>query len=170
MRAASSWNMSSLDVPIPWESMRTAVGQVEGARELFAQLAAELPGAGQFEGANRAYVIAQWAGTNLLDPSDYLFLMTGDGRYPLWIYGLAFVALYCFAYATFARSLQYGASIAKRFTTTRRFSRARRDNAEHPRSLQQGRSAFGAMIRAPRGYTARSTFSESCSWASRSWR
>jgi hypothetical protein len=89
--------------PDPVESMRNTFGELRGSREVFAQLSAQLHARGQFERANRAYLIAQQAEARPFDPSWYVFLATGDGRYPLWTYGLVFLSLYALACATFWR-------------------------------------------------------------------
>jgi hypothetical protein len=85
----------------PVSATQGTFGRIAGARQLFMQLSAQLHESGQFEQANSAYLIAQETESRPYDPSWYIFWLSGDGRYPLWGYGLAFIVLYLAARFTF---------------------------------------------------------------------
>jgi hypothetical protein len=97
-RAATVRNFLSRSDDPP-DAIFERLSSVQGGDMLIDRFEARLREDGQTEHANRIYVAIRR--TEGLSPENALFYLTGDGRYPLWGYGLAFLAVWAVAVVVF---------------------------------------------------------------------
>ena len=78
--------------------------RADGSAQILTKFEKQLRDSGQIESANRVYVATHrrtWGASPSVSGS--IFLLTGDGRYPLPFYGVAFVAVWLLARWVFRR-------------------------------------------------------------------